>query len=48
MEIKFISNLFGKATDNYFSGSSFGETVVIEYFKGFVAVGANVAPKILD
>ncbi|MDN3672837.1 hypothetical protein QWY99_07210 [Flavobacterium branchiarum] len=48
MEIKFISNHFGKATDNYLSGSSFGETVVKEYFKGVIGVGANVAPKILD
>ncbi|MDN3672848.1 hypothetical protein QWY99_07265 [Flavobacterium branchiarum] len=43
-----LSNRFGKATDNYLSGSSFGEAMVREYFKGFVAVGANSASQEIE
>ncbi|MBE8725378.1 hypothetical protein [Flavobacterium hungaricum] len=40
-----LSNRFGKATDNYLSGSSFGEAMVREYFKGIIAIGANSVPQ---
>ncbi|MCK8141812.1 hypothetical protein MW871_07880 [Flavobacterium sp. I-SCBP12n] len=40
-----LSNRFAKASDNYLSGSGFGEAMVREYFKVIVAVGANSAPQ---
>ncbi|MDN3672842.1 hypothetical protein QWY99_07235 [Flavobacterium branchiarum] len=43
-----LSNRFGKATDNHLSGSSFGETVVKEYFKGVIGVGANSIPQEIE
>ncbi|MBE8725376.1 DUF6443 domain-containing protein [Flavobacterium hungaricum] len=42
-----LANRFGKATDNYLSGSSFGEAMVREYFKGIATVGANSAPSLI-
>ena len=43
-----LSNRYGKATDNYLSGSGFGEAMIREYFKGIVAVGANSAPSLVS
>lgn len=43
-----LANRFGKATDNYLSGSGFGEAIVKEYFKGIVTVGANSVPSLVN
>lgn len=40
-----LSNRFGKATDNYLSGSGFGEAMVREYFKTAITVGTNSLPQ---
>ncbi|MFH6996059.1 hypothetical protein [Flavobacterium sp. FlaQc-48] len=40
-----FSNRFGKATDNYFSGESFGGKVIGEYFKVLITTGTNAIPQ---
>ncbi|MFB3389855.1 hypothetical protein [Flavobacterium sp. LAR06] len=43
-----LSNRFGKATDNYFSGESFGGKVVGEYFKTLISTGTNTIRSLVD
>ncbi|MDA6070186.1 hypothetical protein NJT12_11210 [Flavobacterium sp. AC] len=43
-----LCNRFGKASDNYLSGTGFADQMVKEYFKTIIGVGANTAPKALD
>ncbi|MDN3673045.1 hypothetical protein QWY99_08295 [Flavobacterium branchiarum] len=43
-----LTNRFGKATDNYLSGTGFSEAVTREYFKTLFATGANFTPYLVE